>query len=313
MIKLFRTATLQKRMMYKAITLSSMPMRLLSTGASCQTACRRTYNTRNFVHHPRSTTSLLLTSLLALNVANSSSARSYASAAMINDEELQHKSKAVKNTQETSVSTAAEEAMSSSNSIIMSTVDDSSIVCDCNTQTGERSFKLAEEFTDNDYVLLFFYPGDFTFVCPTEIRDMNANVDNFKQAKTKVFGVSVDSMEMHKKWRQTDLSEGGIGQDIKFDLLSDPDLKLSRYFRVLNRENKADRGTVIIDRNMSIIYYAINHDNVGRNIDEILRVVQGYDAAKNTPEHVCPAKWQAGQKLMTKTLEGVAQHFTKDL
>ena len=176
---------------------------------------------------------------------------------------------------------------------------------------GDNSFK--EDFKLSDYrgkyVILFFYPLDFTFVCPSEIIAFNKALDKFKERNCEVIGVSIDSQFSHWAWKNTPINEGGIG-NIQFPLVADLDKSISRRYGVLLDVGVALRGTFLIDREGIIRHAVINDLPLGRSIDEALRIV---DALKFHETHgdVCPANWKEGEDAMTPTAEGVADYLAK--
>ena len=162
------------------------------------------------------------------------------------------------------------------------------------------------------YVVLFFYPLDFTFVCPTEIISMSDRMEEFELRNAQVLGVSVDSQFSHIAWRNTPRKKGGIGE-ITYPLVSDLDKSISRQYGVLvEKPGIALRGLFIIDKLGKIRHITINDLPLGRNVDEVLRVL---DAIQFNEKHgeVCPANWKQGDKGMKpdqKGLENYAQaHF----
>lgn len=158
--------------------------------------------------------------------------------------------------------------------------------------------------------VLFFYPSDFTFVCPTELHAFQDALPEFEKRKTTVLGVSVDSAYCHCAWLEQPKEEGGI-KGIAYPLLSDCTKSISRAYDVLNEEEGiAYRGLFIIDQNRIIQSAHINNVTLGRNIDEILRLI---DAIRFVQEHgeVCPANWLEGQKGLEATHEGVKAYFKK--
>ncbi len=159
------------------------------------------------------------------------------------------------------------------------------------------------------YVILFFYPLDFTFVCPSEIIAFDKNLDKFKQRNCEVIGASIDSQFSHWAWKNTPVNEGGIG-NIQYPLVADLDKKISRQYGVLLDMGVALRGTFLIDKEGIIRHAVINDLPLGRSIDEALRMV---DALKFHEEHgdVCPANWHEGEDAMTPTAEGVADYLAK--
>lgn len=171
------------------------------------------------------------------------------------------------------------------------------------------NFKLSENFGEKGTVL-FFYPLDFTFVCPSEIIAFSNRIDEFKSRGVNVIGVSVDSQFSHFAWRETPINNGGIGR-IKYPLVADLTKQISKDYDVLFGESVALRGSFLIDSKGIIRHAVINDLPLGRNIDEMIRMV---DAMHFTDEHgeVCAAGWQKGDEGMKATTEGVAQYLAKN-
>jgi len=159
------------------------------------------------------------------------------------------------------------------------------------------------------YVILFFYPLDFTFVCPSEILAFNKAVKTFAKKNTVVLGVSVDSHFSHWAWRQTPVDKGGIGE-IGFPLVSDLNKKIARDYDVLLNDAIALRGLFLIDRKGIVRHQVVNDLPLGRNVDEAIRTL---DALQFTEEHgeVCPANWKSGDEAMKPTAAGVASYLAK--
>lgn len=163
------------------------------------------------------------------------------------------------------------------------------------------------------YVILFFYPLDFTFVCPSEIIAFDAALAKFESKDTAVIGVSVDSQFTHLAWKNTPRNQGGIGP-IKYPLVADLDKGISRDYGVLieSGENAgvALRGLFLIDKKGIVRHALVNDLPLGRNVDEALRIV---DALRLHEEHgdVCPANWREGEEAMKPTAEGVAEYLAK--
>lgn len=155
--------------------------------------------------------------------------------------------------------------------------------------------------------VLFFYPLDFTFVCPSEILAFNEAVAKFEERNTAIVGVSVDSQYTHLAWRNTQISDGGIGK-INFPLVADITKSIARSYGVLHNEAVALRGLFVIDEKGMVRSAVINDLPIGRNVDEALRVV---DAVQFTNAHgeVCPANWSKGTKAMKPTSKGVAEYL----
>ena len=138
------------------------------------------------------------------------------------------------------------------------------------------------------WIILFFYPADFTFVCPTEIRGFQKKLEDFKKLNAVVFGASTDSVYSHKAWFEKDLKE------IKFPILADTSHKISRNFDVLlEEEGMALRGTFIFDPKGILQYQAVSNLNVGRSVEEILRVLQALQTGE-----LCPVDWKPGEETI---------------
>ncbi|MCY3654885.1 MAG: peroxiredoxin [Synechococcus sp. SB0678_bin_12] len=148
------------------------------------------------------------------------------------------------------------------------------------------------------YVVLFFYPLDFTFVCPTEITAFSDRYEEFSSKDTEVLGVSVDSEYSHLAWLQTDREAGGLG-DIAYPLVSDLNKTVAKAYNVLDEEaGVAVRGLFIIDPDGVIMHATVNNLPVGRNVDETLRVLQAFQYIRSHPDEVCPADWTPGDPTM---------------
>ena len=171
----------------------------------------------------------------------------------------------------------------------------------------EEQFRLAS--LRGKYVLLFFYPLDFTFVCPTEIIRFDERLEDFRKRECEVVGVSVDSQFTHVAWRRTPREQGGMGQ-IGCPLVADLDKSIARSYGVLLNDSVALRGLFLIDREGIVRHATVNDLPLGRNVDEALRVL---DALRfhETRGDVCPANWEAGQEGMKPTAEGVAEYLSK--
>jgi peroxiredoxin 2/4 len=148
------------------------------------------------------------------------------------------------------------------------------------------------------YVVLFFYPLDFTFVCPTEITAFSDRYDEFKAINTEVLGVSVDSQFSHLAWIQTDRKSGGVG-DLHYPLVADLKKEISAAYNVLDPDaGIALRGLFIIDKEGIIQHATINNLAFGRSVEETLRVLQAIQHVQANPDEVCPAGWKPGDKTM---------------
>ena len=159
------------------------------------------------------------------------------------------------------------------------------------------------------YVVLYFYPLDFTFVCPSEILAFNSRVAEFKERGVQLLGVSVDSHFSHHAWRNTPVDKGGIGE-IDYPLISDMSKNIARDYGVLFNDEVALRGLFLIDKEGKVRHSTINDLPLGRNVEEAVRVV---DALQFHEEHgeVCPANWKKGEEAMKPTAEGVASYLSK--
>lgn len=159
------------------------------------------------------------------------------------------------------------------------------------------------------YVILFFYPLDFTFVCPSEIIAFNKALPEFHRKEAEVIGVSVDSHFTHWAWKNTPPEQGGIGQ-IDYPLVADLNKSISRNYGVLVDDAVALRGLFLIDKAGIIRHAVINDLPLGRNVNEALRML---DALQFTEKHgeVCPANWRTGDEAMKPTADGVAQYLAK--
>jgi peroxiredoxin (alkyl hydroperoxide reductase subunit C) len=159
------------------------------------------------------------------------------------------------------------------------------------------------------YVILFFYPLDFTFVCPSEIIAFDKKTDAFREKGAEVIGVSVDSQFSHYAWKNTSVENGGIGQ-VRFPLVADLSKSIARDYGVLFDDAVALRGLFLTDKEGIVRHSVVNDLPLGRNVDEALRML---DALQFTEVHgeVCPANWHAGDEGMKPTADGVASYLAK--
>lgn len=173
----------------------------------------------------------------------------------------------------------------------------------------DENFTLSS-FRGKSYVVLFFYPLDFTFVCPSELIAFDNRIDRFQERNVQVIGCSVDSHFSHHAWRNTPIDQGGIGQ-VKYPLVADLTKGIARAYDVLVDESVALRGSFLIDRDGIVRHQVVNDLPLGRNIDEMLRMI---DALQFTEEHgeVCPAGWEEGREGMKATSKGVAEYLAKE-
>jgi peroxiredoxin (alkyl hydroperoxide reductase subunit C) len=160
------------------------------------------------------------------------------------------------------------------------------------------------------YGLVFFYPLDFTFVCPSELIALDHRVEDFKKRNVEVVGVSIDSHFTHNAWRNTPIENGGIGP-VKYTLAADITHSIAKAYDVEAAGGVAYRGAFIIDKSGIVRAQIVNDLPLGRSMDEILRLV---DALQFTEEHgeVCPANWRKGDKGMNASPEGVAKYLAEN-
>ena len=158
------------------------------------------------------------------------------------------------------------------------------------------------------YVVLFFYPLDFTFVCPSEIIAFDKALEAFKSRNVEVIGVSTDSHFSHWAWKNTAIENGGIG-NVQFPLVADFTKTISQDYGLLLEGGMALRGTFVIDKDGVVQSAVVNNLGLGRNIDETIRTV---DALQHLEAHgeVCPANWKKGDDAMTPTAAGVAKYLS---
>ena len=159
------------------------------------------------------------------------------------------------------------------------------------------------------YGLVFFYPLDFTFVCPSELIALDHRIDAFKERNVEVIGVSIDSHFTHNAWRNTPVNEGGIGQ-VKYTLAADINHDICKAYDVESEGGVAFRGAFLIDLEGNVRSQIVNDLPLGRNMDELIRLV---DALQFHEEHgeVCPAGWNKGDKGMDASPDGVAKYLSE--
>lgn len=168
-----------------------------------------------------------------------------------------------------------------------------------------------KEATKGKYAVLFFYPLDFTFVCPSELIAFDHRLKEFQDRGVEVIGVSIDSQFTHNAWRNTPIEKGGIGP-VGYTLVADVKHEICRAYDVEHPEaGVAFRGSFLIDRDGIVRHQVVNDLPLGRNIDEMLRMV---DALQFHEEHgeVCPAGWQKGKKGMKADPQGVAEYLAEE-
>lgn len=166
------------------------------------------------------------------------------------------------------------------------------------------------QFTKGKYAVVFFYPLDFTFVCPSELIAFDHRLEEFTKRGVEVLGVSIDSQFTHLAWKNTPINNGGIGQ-VKYTLVADIKHEIAQAYDVELDGGVALRGSFLIDRGGIVRHQVVNDLPLGRNIDEMLRVI---DALQFTEEHgeVCPAGWKKGDAGMGASTEGVAKYLAEN-
>lgn len=173
----------------------------------------------------------------------------------------------------------------------------------------QEDFNL-KEYCKGKNCILFFYPLDFTFVCPSEIIAFNNRLNDFKTRNTEVIAVSVDSHFSHLAWKQTPVEKGGIG-NVQFPMVADLTKKISKEYDVLVNKSVAFRGTFLIDKQGIVRHQVVNDLPLGRNIDEAIRMVDALAFHEENGE-VCPAGWERGNDGMKANAEGVASYLGKN-
>jgi peroxiredoxin (alkyl hydroperoxide reductase subunit C) len=175
--------------------------------------------------------------------------------------------------------------------------------------------KIEDNFDYNKYIkdtigVLLFYPLDFTFVCPSELIALDSKMNEFNKRNVKVAAVSVDSQFSHLAYKNTPRNKGGIGH-VKYPLISDLTKNITQACGFLKDNLIAFRGTLIIDQNGIVRHQSINDLPLGRNIDEILRII---DALEHYQMHgeVCPANWTVGKAAITPTSEGIVNYLAEN-
>eukprot|EP00243_Klebsormidium_subtile_P003889 TRINITY_DN17520_c0_g1_i1.p1 TRINITY_DN17520_c0_g1~~TRINITY_DN17520_c0_g1_i1.p1 ORF type:complete len:299 (+),score=64.93 TRINITY_DN17520_c0_g1_i1:40-897(+) len=169
--------------------------------------------------------------------------------------------------------------------------------------------RLSDYQKQKKYVVLFFYPLDFTFVCPTEITAFSDRHSEFAAVNTEVLGVSVDSVYSHLAWIQTDRKAGGLG-DLNYPLVADLTKEIAKAYNVLIGDvGAALRGLFIIDPQGVIQHATINNLAIGRSVDETLRTLQAVQYVQDNPDEVCPAGWKPGSATMKPDPKGSKDYF----
>ena len=158
--------------------------------------------------------------------------------------------------------------------------------------------------------IVFFYPLDFTFVCPSELIAFDHRLEEFKKRNVEVIGVSIDSQFTHNAWRNTPVNQGGIGQ-VGYTLVADLKHEICQAYDVETEGGVAFRGTFLIDKTGQVRHQVVNDLPLGRNVDEALRMVDALQFFEENGE-VCPAGWNKGKKGMNASPEGVAAYLAEN-
>lgn len=171
----------------------------------------------------------------------------------------------------------------------------------------EKTISLKDYLGQN--VFLFFYPKDFTYVCPTELQSFQNHLQDFSDRNTVVLGCSVDSIESHQKWLNTARKEGGI-EGVEYPLIADTSFELSKAYQVFNAEQQlAYRGSFFIDAEGIVRHAVINDLPLGRSIEEALRTIDAWIFYKKNGL-VCPANWKQGERGMLPNQDGLKEFFS---
>ena len=200
------------------------------------------------------------------------------------------------------------------------------VTVDAISKSGEnlRINILDEAVNNQTKVLLFWYPKDFTFVCPTELHAFQAAIEEFKKRNTIVIGASCDTNEVHFAWLNTPKNQGGI-EGVSYPLLADTHRQLANILGIVDQDFEYDeegneaftgsnvtyRATYLIDEEGKIFHESVNDMPLGRNVDEYLRLIDAYTHVQKYGE-VCPANWQEGKAAMNADRKGVAEYFSKN-
>ncbi|CAM0553971.1 peroxiredoxin [Halomonas sp. ATBC28] len=163
---------------------------------------------------------------------------------------------------------------------------------------------VSEADLQGQWSIFFFYPADFTFVCPTELGDLADHYAEFKKLGVEIYSVSTDTHFTHKAWHD---SSETIGK-LQYPMIADPTLRISRNFEVLIEDaGLAERGTFVVDPDGKIQIVEINAGNIGRNAEELLRKVKAAQYVRANPNEVCPAKWKEGEETLAPSLDLVGK------
>lgn len=175
------------------------------------------------------------------------------------------------------------------------------------TSGSVEKMSLRHEIESGEFVVLFFYPMAFTFVCPTELVDLSDNIHKFTELKCRVWAISCDSVHSLMAWRDRDYSSGGIG-DLRIPLVSDMSRKISKCYGVYTCAGFPIRATFVIDRSSKIRYVEMIDASIGRDVDHLINKIAALKYSAETGS-VCPAGWKRGFSGMQPDLSGVADHL----
>lgn len=173
----------------------------------------------------------------------------------------------------------------------------------------ESEFNL-KNYAKGHKVVLFFYPLDFTFVCPSEIIAFNNRLGEFTERNTKLIAISVDSHFSHLAWKNTPYNKGGVG-NIQIPMVADLNKNASHSYNVLHDDGISLRGTFVIDEEFIVRHLSVNDLPIGRNIDEVIRLIDALDYNAKHGE-VCPAGWRKGDEGITPSHKGVADYLASN-
>lgn len=171
-----------------------------------------------------------------------------------------------------------------------------------------KSYRLSD--LKDKWVVLLFYPLDFTFVCPTEVLSFSEHAEEFKRRGAELFGVSVDSKFVHKAWVDSKREDGGLGGSLNYPLLADLNKTMARDYGVLMDDSVALRGLFIIDPKGVVRHATVNHLPVGRSAKEALRTLKAFQYVTSHEGEVCPADWDEGMDTMKASPEGMRKYLT---
>lgn len=170
-----------------------------------------------------------------------------------------------------------------------------------------RTYRLSD--LKGKWAYLLFYPLDFTFVCPTEVRSFSRHAAQFEERDCRILGVSIDSEFVHKAWVETRAEDGGLGGDLAYPLLADVRKTMARDFGVLTEDGVALRGLFLIDPGSTVVHATINNLPVGRSAAEALRTLKAFQYVSGHEGEVCPADWDEGEDTMKADAAGMREYL----